>query len=326
MGRTSIEWCDFSFNPWIGCANVSAGCVNCYAHVLSDRFKMAEWGVHGRRGKQEPDYWEGPLKWQRAAVRKGKPLLVFVASMADVFEDHPDVIQERQQFWELTAVTPNLIWLLLTKRPQNIMAMVPGAWHHDWPANVWAGTSAEDQRNADERLDWLRRVPAPVRFVSAEPLLGPVDLTPWMSCGHDSLSGVGQSPPGLRSCDHCHATFEDDGQVMVSPPQLINWVIAGGESGQKARPSFLDDHRKIRDDCFRNGIPYLFKQWGTWSPLEYHYGRPGAEVRAYPQGEVKRSGKKASGRLLDGVEHLNWPAVAQRTNTHGLQGELCISP
>jgi len=240
------------------------------------------------------------------------PLLVFCASMADVFEDHPAVTEARQQLWELTAVTPNLIWLLLTKRPQNIMSMVPGAWHHDWPANVWAGTSAEDQRSADERLDWLCRVPAPVRFVSAEPLLGRVDLTPWMSCGHESRSGADQWPPHLWRCDHCYATFEDNSQAMVSPPQLINWVISGGESGAKARPSFLDDHRQIRDDCQRHGVPYLFKQWGTWSPLEYHYGRPGAEVRAYPQGTVKRSGKKASGRLLDGFEHLNWPPAARR--------------
>lgn len=315
MGETTIEWADYSFNPWIGCANVSEGCRNCYAHTMSDRFGWADWRAGGKRKKLSDDYWKDPLRWDRKAARLGRPLLVFCASSADVFEDHPDVAADRQRLWELIAVTPNLIWLLLTKRPQNIMTMVPRAWHHDWPANVWPGTSTENQKAADERLPHLCRAPAPVRFVSAEPLLSEADLSPWMSCNHQSRSGVDEWPPRRWSCDHCHAIFEDNpggAPTMTSPPQLINWVISGGESGAKARPSFVQDHRKIRDACAENGIPYLFKQWGEFVPLGMPGIPPGRYVQAHPHGIVTRVGKGAAGNLLDGVQHLNWPDAAKR--------------
>jgi protein gp37 len=142
--------------------------------------------------------------------------------MADVFEDHPVVEQEREKLWLLIEQTPMLNWLLLTKRPQSILSMVP--WSGAFPDNVWIGTSVENQRRADERVPLLLEVPAVVRFLSCEPLLEAVDLSAWL--------------PALQ------------------------WIICGGESGPSARPMAVEWARSLRDVCVEAGVPYFFKQWG----------------------------------------------------------------
>jgi protein gp37 len=143
--------------------------------------------------------------------------------MADVYEEHPQLDSERAKLWELIGKTPWLNWLLLTKRPENVLKMSP--WVRGiWPDNVWIGTSAGLQERAEERIPALLEVPAAVRFVSAEPLLGPVDLSPW-------LGG-------------------------------LDWVIAGGESGPHHRAMDLDHARALRDQCKTAGVPYFFKQVG----------------------------------------------------------------
>lgn len=231
MGEhTEIGWTDHTFNPWIGCARVSAGCLHCYAETLTKRTGMAVWGVDGTRTRTSVAYWGQPLRWNRQAEAAGVPALVFCASLADVFEDRPDLEEPRSDLFDLIDRTPHLIWQLLTKRPQNIAPMTPYRWRHGLPPNVWVGTTVEDQRAADERVPVLREVPAVVRFLSCEPLLGPIDL-------HDYLSRAG-----------------------------TDWVIVGGESGAGFRAMDVDHARSLRDQCRLWGVPLFFKQVGGFRP------------------------------------------------------------
>jgi protein gp37 len=193
MGRdTAIAWTDHTFNPWWGCTHRTKLCVNCYAEKLATRRGWAQWGIHGTRYIPGADTWRGPLAWHRAAVRDGVRRRVFCASGADVFEERPELDLPRSWLWPLIEATPGLDWLLLTKRPEYILAMVPAAWRTQWPAHVWIGASV----GADELhfLDLLRAVPARVRFLSCEPLVAPM---PAMHL--DGIAQViigGESDPG----------------------------------------------------------------------------------------------------------------------------------
>jgi protein gp37 len=226
MGENSkIEWTDHTFNPWEGCTKVSEGCKHCYAEALTKRFGRTQWGPTAQRRRTSDSNWRKPLAWNRKAQQEGAPRRVFCASLADIFEDNPQVYDWRYDVYSLTEATPWLNWLLLTKRPENVIDMVPPVWaFRQWPHNVWIGTSVENQAAADKRLPILTCIPAPVRFLSCEPLLGPVDLSPWL--------------------------------------RRISWVIAGGESGTQARPMGPDWARSLRDQCQAAGVPFLFKQWG----------------------------------------------------------------
>lgn len=232
MGKnTHIQWCHHSWNPWWGCLKVSEECKYCYAEDIAAHYGHQVWGpaTNTTRRLFGAKHWQEPLAWNRRAEKQGHRQSVFCASMADVFEDHSAVTEERLKLWELISQTPWLNWLLLTKRPENILAMAP--WGRDpWPDNVWIGTSAGLQKHAEERIPLLLRVPAAVRFVSCEPLLGPLDLRPWLT--------TGQSQPRL------------------------NWVIAGGESGIHARPMQMAWPRSLRDQCQETGTAYFFKQVG----------------------------------------------------------------
>lgn len=211
MGEnTKIEWCDHTFNPWQGCAKVSAGCANCYAEAMMDkRLGKVQWGDAGTRVRTSAANWKKPLQWNRqgmvcidcgtpvtdndcdcgqvGAIGKMRRPRVFCASLADVFEDRPELYQWRIDLMNLINQTPNLDWLLLTKRPENVMQMLSeigsgedgeiGLLEMDWPMpNVWIGTSVENQEQADKRIPELLKIPAKVRFLSMEPLLGPVDM------------------------------------------------------------------------------------------------------------------------------------------------------
>ena len=175
MAKNSrIEWTTHTFNPWWGCVKVSPACKHCYAESWAKRVGQPVWGIRADRRFFGEAHWNEPLRWDREAAQSGERARVFCASMADVFEDRGDLDPWRDRLWALIEATPNLDWLLLTKRPQHIASMAP--WDDRWPANVWLGTTVEDQDCADERLPLLAAVPAAVRFISAEPLLGPVDL------------------------------------------------------------------------------------------------------------------------------------------------------
>lgn len=231
---SAISWTHHSFNPWWGCFKVSDGCKNCYAETFSKRTGRDIWGppsTTDRRLFPNESHWREPLKWDRDAKAAGERHRVFCASMADVFEDHPAVWNERNRLWDLIAETTNLDWLLLTKRPENVMGMVPMDWAHHWPEYVWLGTSVEHQQAADQRIPHLLKTPAPIKFLSCEPLLGPVDLTlvPYVYTGR------------------------------------ISWVIVGGESGPRHRPMEIGWLTALVDQCRWAGItPYVKQDSGMY--------------------------------------------------------------
>ena len=204
---------------------------------------------------------------------------VFCASMADVFEGRSELSDEREKLWGLIELTPNLDWLLLTKRPHNIIRFVP--WTDEWPDNVWVGTTVENQHWAEKRLPHLLAIPAKRRFLSCEPLLGPLDLDKWIS----------RLPTKLHS---------------------IDWVIAGGESGPNARVMFPRWARELRDQCREAGVPFHFKQWGHWAPAqqgsefakEFWDAVEGRMIR------MEALGKKSAGRYLDGKTWDEIPEAA----------------
>ena len=279
MGRnSSIEWTHHTFNPWWGCVRVSPGCKNCYADTWAKRLGLQLWGRDTARRFFSDAHWNEPIRWNREAQEERTRRRVFCASMADVFEDKRELDSSRLRLWELVKQTPWLDWLLLTKRPQSIGALVP--WQDRWPSNVWLGATAENQHWAEVRLPLLLRHPATVLFVSAEPLIGALDLRRF-------LIGEGTG-------------------------ERLNWVIAGGESGAKARPMNPQWVRDLRDQCARADVPFHFKQWGHWSPevkaLESRVKRVVlTDARGRPITLVK-AGKKASGRVLDGKTWDGYPS------------------
>lgn len=312
MDNSKIEWTTHTFNPWWGCMKVSAGCKNCYAEAMDKRWDGGNWGPDSNRRPMGEAYWKQPLKWNKSAAAAGVQAKVFCASMGDVFEGHRDTIPHLQRLFVLINQTPNLIWQLLTKRPENIMELVPSWWiKHGFPPNVWIGTSVEDQPAADTRIPHLLKVPAAVRFLSCEPLLGSIALR----------------RKAIDDKEIIQATLMGQLDEYSRPVQRgIDWVIAGGESGHGARPMHPDWVRGLRDQCEAADVPFLLKQWGEWVPdgqePSFIAGRDVRDVRnilpdgsEYTEGYIragelacmKRVGKKAAGRLLDGVEHNEFP-------------------
>lgn len=266
--NSGIEWTTHTFNPWAGCTKVSPACDHCYAESWAKRSGHVEWGPKGNRRRTKT--WGNPVKWNRQAGETGERPRVFCASLADVFDNHRSILPEwRRDLWRLIRETPNLDWLLLTKRPQNIEKMLPDDWSDGYP-NVWLGTTVENQTEADRRIPHLLSVPAVIHFLSMEPLLGPVDIGIGLGCTCDSEERCFGTCPYYRS--------------GVNPRQL-SWVIVGGESGHQHRPTDPDWFRGLRDQCSAAGVPFLFKQWS------------GATTRAI----------KAMGRELDGVVHDGYP-------------------
>lgn len=266
MGRnSSIEWTHHTFNPWWGCSKVSPACAHCYAESWARRIGLQLWGDTTPRRFFSDTHWKEPLRWNRAAKRDGQRKRVFCASMADVFEAREDLTPWRKRLWSLIEDTPWLDWLLLTKRPEHATRMVP--WGRRWPANVWLGTTIENQVYAEERIPTLLHVPALTHFLSCEPLLGPLELSKWLG----------------RSARN---------------EKRIDWVITGGESGPRARPMDPGWAMALRDQCLSAGVAFLFKQWGEWAPAE---GKTTAKSnQTLRQTPLKRFGKKAAGRVLDG--------------------------
>jgi len=227
--NTGIAWTDHTWNPWIGCSKVSAGCDHCYAERQfggGSRYARSL-GMGNCFGPNADRYIPKTCNvpaWNRAARRAGVRRRVFVGSLCDLFEDRRDLDSSRTRVGRLIAESTDLDFLLLTKRPQHVSQLVP--WGSHWPTNVWLGVTAEDQRTADERIPLLVGCPAVVRFVSAEPLLGPLDLSRWSS--------------------------------------QIDWIIVGGESGPKqiARPMIMPWVRALCDQSRRMDIPLFLKQWG----------------------------------------------------------------
>jgi protein gp37 len=199
--------------------------------------------------------------------------------MADVFEDRRDLDLKRERLWALIAKTPNLDWLLLTKRPQNISRLAP--YGNAWPSNVWLGATAENQRWLDRRMEELSLVPAKILFLSCEPLLGPLDLKPWVDAA--------------RRGRH----------------RMVHWIIAGGESGAHARPANPEWFTSLRDQCIDARIKFHFKQWGNWKPVApRQLNGYAAKTLFLSNGDkimVANMGKKKAGRHLEGRTHNGLP-------------------
>ena len=203
MGENSkIEWTDHTFNPWIGCQHVSPGCDHCYAETMMDhRYHRVEWGPHGKRVRTSEANWRKPLQWAKDARNEGIRARVFCASLADVFDNKADPTW-RVDLFNLIAKTPELDWLLLTKRPENCKKMLPADWG-DGYANVWLGTTTENQKYYDHRWPILSEIPAKVHFISYEPALGPLQVTEisardypdWVICGGETGTGARYMKP-----------------------------------------------------------------------------------------------------------------------------------
>lgn len=284
MGKeTRIEWTHHTFNPWWGCVKVSAACDNCYAETWAKRLGEGLWGPNTPRRFFGDAHWKEPLKWDREAASEKTRRRVFCASMADVFENRPDLIAPRHRLLDLIAETPNLDWLLLTKRIHLVRKQLPKGY--EFPKNVWLGTTVEDQATAKKRIKYLLEFSSPsVRFLSCEPLLSALDLSEYL--------------------------------VKNEKGNRIDWVIAGGESGPRSRPMDPAWPSALQRQCAKAKVPFHFKQWGHWAPVEYvadvlkkstpiHVIRTdGSEV------SVAAIGKGKAGRILAGKHWDQFPRTA----------------
>ncbi|WP_250538764.1 MULTISPECIES: phage Gp37/Gp68 family protein [unclassified Caballeronia] len=327
-GNSSIEWTDHTFNPWEGCQKVGPGCDHCYAETRNARYSggtAINWGPGAPRRRTSPANWRKPLQWNKAHAeffaQHGRRQRVFCASLADVFDNEVDP-QWRRDLFDLIELTPNLDWLLLTKRIGNVRRMLPTIGWLGARDNVWLGATIVNQEEADRDIPKLLMTPARRRFLSMEPLLGPVDLSRIDIDGHSEIYPL----TGTRDCE------DDNGNAAPDLPAL-DWIIVGGESGRDARPMHPVWARDIRDQCAQAGVPFLFKQWGEWAPGENAPGpmkrteqaawwwanswdmrpvtpRESMEMHSDDEPDVWCFGKKAAGRVLDGVTHDDFPEAA----------------
>lgn len=341
--KTNIEWTDRTWNAIRGCTRVSEGCRNCYAENMAARFSdPGQWG-HGL-ATRKPNRWTGKVVLDEAALLKPlrwkKPRKIFVTSIGDPF--HPDVPDEWiDRLFAVMALCPQHTFQLLTKRPERMWEYMNGlkqrAFENDctttdyilshciddewwagmgrrvpgrlkWPLpNLWLGVSVENQEQADQRIPHLLATPAVVRFLSCEPLLGPINFE---GCWVD----------------------DPDPRVHINWLERLDWVIVGGESGPAARPMHPDWVRELRDQCNQAQTPFLFKQWGEWAPGETVTRQTGwmptaswfndewrlseenlatTDNHIDDEPDLYRVGKKAAGRLLDGVDHNGYPGVGK---------------
>ncbi|WOD19807.1 phage Gp37/Gp68 family protein [Paraburkholderia kirstenboschensis] len=347
--NSKIEWTDHTFNPWEGCQKVGPGCDHCYAETRNARFGggvAVNWGPGAPRRRTSAANWRKPLAWNAAHAEffaaHGRRQRVFCASLADVFDNAVDP-SWRADLFRLIRSTPNLDWLLLTKRIGNARQMIEDARDADalgpvWPwENVWLGATIVNQEEADRDVPKLLAIPARVRFLSMEPLLGPVDLesVAWPSIpGHrvDVLRGGYWNKAGVLACGQSAGLGEARGGFTnhSDMPGRIDWVIVGGESGPGARPMHPVWARDIRDQCEAAGVPFLFKQRGEWAPGENCGGTPTRTERTADwfagkwtfstitpraheglhtddEPTLYRIGKKLAGRHLDGRTHDEFP-------------------
>lgn len=229
---SKVSWCRHTFNAWWGCTKVPGdpACANCYAEAFAKRTGDKVWGANKPRRFFSDAYWDGPLTWNNSAGLSGERHRVFCSSMADVFEDRCDLDEHRGRLWKLIDATPNLDWLLLTKRPENIGPMLDCGWE-----NLWLGTTAVTQEHLDLRVPELLKHRAAVHFVSIEPQQELIDVSHYLE-------------------------FDRTG------PPWLDWVIAGGESGPKRRKLDLAWIESLRDQCRAAGTAFFCKQDSALRP------------------------------------------------------------
>lgn len=270
MGENSkIEWCDSTWNPWIGCTKVSLGCANCYAEeLMANRYKRVQWGKGAQRQRTSDNNWNQPLIWNAKALILGTNPKVFCASLSDWLDDEVP-IQWLADLLKLIHRTPQLNWLLLSKRPENwrkrlwelhewIYDVNPlleidyretrwraGDWveHGSYPENVWIGVSVENQEMANKRIPEVLNIPARIRFLSVEPMLGPIEFSDVTSRA-DAVTQLGK-----KSLEGIHQ------------------VICGGESGRNKRPMNIEWARSLRDQCKAASVAFFMKQIDKVKPI-----------------------------------------------------------
>jgi protein gp37 len=348
MGKSKIEWTERTWNPTIGCNKVSAGCKNCYAEVMHRRLMKMQPEKYSRpflngAFPHEPSL-EIPLHWK-------KPQRIFVNSMSDLFHEKVP-LEFIAQVFAVMYIAEQHTFQILTKRPERMLSVLTNkdfselvnqqanifynkyvrelseAIFFDEETkpplkNVWLGVSCENQETADERTPILLQIPAAIRWVSAEPLLGEIDFLN-VNSGGKYLNVLSRRYSENKNHNAHDGTYMDFGLANYGK---IDWVVAGGESGPGARPMHPDWVRKIRDDCKAAGVPFLFKQWGAWIPVYQHcaagvtYVDGDVQFTKFKTREIEsgidgvrpyhvlRMGKKLSGRLLDGVLHDEYPEV-----------------
>ncbi|MCC4299348.1 DUF5131 family protein [Aurantimonas coralicida] len=348
--HTKIEWTDATWNVITGCSVVSPGCTNCYAMKLAGtRLRNIPSRAGLTRDSKAGPVWNGTIRfneeWLDQPLRWRRPRMIFVCAHGDLFAEGvtDDMLD---QVFAVMALAPQHVFQVLTKRPvrmRDYLRTRAGDWMLHWPdaarkagallgdmrtikelrlplPNVWLGVSVEDQRRADERIPILLDTPAAVRWISAEPLLGPVDLT-----SIDTGSGWVDS---LQS--YIHYPMPSDGHFRNEPidwPHL-DWIVAGGESGPSARPMHPEWVRSIRDQCAAAGVPFLFKQWGAWAPIcemsEAATDRCYRSNRRAKEGESQKTVDESYGRTRivpshvlhrDGSQHDNTASMAFRQGT-----------
>lgn len=319
MGTDSdIAYVSHTFKPWIGCAKVSSGCKHCYAEIeqpvrVHRAAGLELWGPQAARHRTSATNWRLPLRWNKDAFTartiaflEGKPYerpRVLCASLCDIFEDRRDLDPWRAELWEIIEACSELAWMLLTKRPECITRMVPPRWLDAWPSHAWIGTSIEDQRAADARIPHLLEVPAHVRWLSAEPLIGPINLDPPF-CQHCQRTQGKLEPAGLFGYADDDTTpwcLRCDSEMVFGAwldpcsdedQRGVQLVVVGGE-GRGGRPCDLSWIRSIRDQCDEAGVACFVKQLGAApvhdcsrgpdsAPIQLRH-RKGGDINEWPQ-------------------------------------------
>lgn len=280
MGEHShISWTHHTFGPWWGCVEVSPACDSCYARTLAHRWGFDVWGKDKPRRFFGEKHWNEPRKWNAKAAKQGQRARVFCASMADVFEDRRDLDPWRLKLWKLIEETPDLDWMLLTKRADCIKTMLPEAWLSEPRPNVWLGVTAENQRRAEERIPVLLEVPAAVHWISAEPLLSAIDFSLWMAGAKRAVTDDVLDAPDGALVDG----FERVGDTWKRRDG-ISWIITGGESGADARRMDPAWARDILLQCRAAGVSYHFKQKGRVLSAEMGCkDREGKDAAEWPE-------------------------------------------
>jgi len=328
--KTKIEWTDATINVINGCTVVSPGCTNCYAMKQAHRFPVRQGLTRQTKGGM---VWTGEVRFHEPALQQvlrwKRPRKIFWNAHGDTFHEAvPSLWIDR--CFAVMAATPQHIHQVLTKRPERLREyayQAMGCGEHwlahcelshapMWPLpNVWLGVSVEDQPRAEERIPILLDTPAAIRWLSMEPLLGEVDLSPWL--------GFWEPGEQIRTPDGGSYTTE----TPRAPEPLIDWVVLGGESGPHARPMHPAWERAVRAQCEAAGVPYLFKQWGEWGhprpPIRMAddpagsfrkvtrcwFDKKEVKVHQFANGEsVCKVGKKAAGRMVDGRTFDGYPA------------------
>lgn len=308
--KTSIEWTDATWNPIRGCTRVSEGCRNCYAERVAARFSDPGYPYEGLARRTPsgprwtgnvitvPAHLEDPIRWK-------EPRMIFVNSMSDLFHEVLDY-EDVERVFNVMLEAPQHIYQILTKRPARMREFVNEVWLERTPPNWWLGTSVEDQPTADQRIPEVLNTWATVRWISAEPLLAPVNLT---CLGHegDGVIDALRGEDWIETWDNAEGTKRT--RTIVKKREGINWVVVGGESGPGARPMSPAWVRSIRDQCQAASVPFFFKQWGEWLPAMTEGYRASCPQHLNCSDSPVRVGKKNAGRMLDGREWNEYPAA-----------------